>query len=111
MKLFLIYIHAVCMLVLLAGCSGTPSDSITNMPWEKTAETSPVVNKESKAYLRGLTYGQMLSGLQDDSRQKERALIEYHSIVCMLESHGFSETAKAFAAGVQDACDNKTTVQ
>lgn len=85
----------------LTACSGSTPSHIETA--ETTSEDTPYNIVSQKAYERGYAAGCSIIEQAEGSMEREKALLEVHSIVSALERNGFRQSAKDFSYGVQVA--------
>lgn len=59
-----------------------------------------------KAYDRGVAAGKAICEKEPGSREREKAIIEVHSMISALERNGYKQSAADFSKGVQAALSN-----
>lgn len=109
MKLSLILFIITGFVVILTSCSHNAADNVDS----GSDSTVVAVKSESveivsqKAYQRGRSVGKQICTFEENSREREKAIIEAHGMASALERNGYRQTAKDFKKGVHDVIAGK----
>lgn len=103
MKNIYINIFLICVICLssLSSCSDKKEGEIEEPTTTTNIYDSEII-KSQKAYDRGFTEGRRIASMKE-GYEREKALIELHSLISSLERNGFPQTASDFSKGLKAA--------
>lgn len=100
MKKYCLYILSIGVLAILFITFCTKKNVSKDQPVTTLSHYETI--KSQKAYDRGYAEGKRVA-MMKEGYEREKALIELHSLISSLERNGFPQTASDFSKGVQAA--------
>ena len=94
------------MVFSLASCSDGSETTVAgndSLSGETVFEDTEIKNQ--KSYNKGIEIGSRISSMEPESREREYALLEVHSLISALERNGFKQSATDFSKGVTVALE------